>query len=99
MVKELHYSFFVIIPKILFNVHGGIIFSGELKPPLTGFWYGFDCAHLDDLMPFHLKKFPQFGINPSDVYRDINYVKKECESLAKQLKECEGTKLLENNSK
>lgn len=45
-------------------------------------WFGFDCAHCDDLAP---------GIRYSTslmrgTYRDIEYVKAECRQLAQQLK-------------
>lgn len=34
----------------LFDVHGGITYSGDLKDD-GDHWYGFDCAHCDDLCP------------------------------------------------
>ena len=67
---------------ILFNIHGGITFSGELKEE-KGFWYGFDCAHCDDLSPL------MSGGSHYGEYRDMEYVTNETESLAEQLKAIE----------
>lgn len=60
---------------ILFNVHGGITYSGSnsSKYPVESkeklWFFGFDCAHADDLN------------NP----KSKSYVRSECKSLAKQL--------------
>lgn len=93
-------------PDVYFDVHGGITFSGacqegghichipEPGEPDNVWWFGFDCAHANDLcpemvafrtkhMPEHLKTFE------SDVYRDVSYVKGEIASLAQQLKALE----------
>lgn len=74
------------------DVHGGVTFTGTLD---TGhnhdshnpkdFLVGFDCAHVDDLIP-HLSKELVCG---DEVYRDIDYVLIELIKLAKQLKEME----------
>jgi hypothetical protein len=54
-------------------------------------WFGFDCAHAWDFMPgYHARTrnrgFPfESDQRPEDVYRDVAYVKAECESLARQL--------------
>lgn len=56
------------------NVHGGLTFAGELKDQ-SGWWFGFDCAHLDDRT-----KYIDHG-----VMRSLEYVTDECESLARQL--------------
>jgi hypothetical protein len=46
-------------------------------------WFGFDCAHCDDLCP---KLFGPLRTRLLDgVYRDLAYVKGECASLAQQL--------------
>ncbi len=71
---------------VLFDVHGSLTYANE-HCPLTGdapaghWWFGFDCSHCDDLSPAY-GDFMRDGI-----YRDIEYVKAECESLAKQLAE------------
>lgn len=56
---------------VLFNVHGGITFSGQFRAikDAPGFWYGFDCGHHGD----------------NNDRCDSAYVRAECESLARQL--------------
>lgn len=75
---------------MLLDVHGGVNFSRAIEAPddylPPGFWYGFDCAHADDLMPWMHERYPdllRFG--KRGVYRDVPYVRAECESLARQL--------------
>jgi hypothetical protein len=70
---------------LLFNVHGGITFSGVPCGQDAGFWYGFDCGHCDDLSP----RMGGFGLTRG-TYRNIAYVQAECASLAKQLKQVAG---------
>lgn len=67
---------------MLFNVHGGITFSDNFDT--GGYWYGFDCSHCDDLSP----SYDSFAAHRE--YRDVEYVKAECASLAKQLKQVAG---------
>ena len=64
-------------------VHGGVTFSGRHGHyrMSRGYWVGFDCAHFGDLSP-GLRLVSFVG-----VYRDMAYVRGQCESLAKQLKE------------
>lgn len=68
-------------PGQLFDVHGSVTFSGELRNQ-TGFWYGFDCAHAGDLCP---AMEARYGRDWDSVYRDMEFVKAECESLANQI--------------
>ena len=69
------------------QVHGGLIFSEQMhesqgvKPGL--WWFGFDCAHVGDYIP----TMNEYSAMRTGKYRDIEYVKEECESLAKQLSE------------
>lgn len=80
------------------SVHGGLTFAdfcaentpegegichvpGEGEPEKV-WWFGFDCAHLYDLSPG--TKMPIFD---GEVYRNLNYVKEECQRLAAQLGE------------
>lgn len=59
------------------SVHGGLTF-GELEDDIH--IIGFDCAHYNDLTFYdYLKDFKTDG-----VYRSMNYVKKQCESMAEQ---------------
>ncbi len=61
------------------QVHGGVTFGPEgLAGGRDDLWVGFDCAHIGDLIP----------AAPSDrggEYRDLAYVKAQCESLAQQV--------------
>lgn len=73
-------------PEIVFDVHGGITYSGgNNKYPVEGdeWWFGFDCAHAGD------KCLGRMGLFtcPGDVFRDVSYVEAECERLAEQLVE------------
>jgi len=66
------------------DVHGGLTFSEHGHGDLFGLWvFGFDCAHSGDLLP---DTFERYGYcTPGDQYRDFEYVKRETESLARQL--------------
>lgn len=60
------------------QVHGGLTFSGEVD----GEWLiGFDCAHHGDITPgCGYEHLSYMG-----TYKDMNFVKSECESLAEQI--------------
>lgn len=73
---------------ILFDVHGGITFSGEPAGADGGHWFGFDCGHAGDLSPG--LPFRSAFDDAGDEYRDIEYVKAECASLARQLRQVAG---------
>lgn len=64
---------------ILFDVHGSLTFSDELHG-VEGHWFGFDCAHAGDLQPCC-----EYSFGDDCEYRDIEYVRAECRSLAEQL--------------
>ena len=82
-------------PEIVFNVHGGLTYSGgcskdyPIKKKGT-WWFGYDCAHAGDgkdlsvvsdtIREIH-EKFPH-----EDPIRSLEYCINECENLAKQLK-------------
>lgn len=68
--------------EMLFDVHGSLTFSGELRGFPGSHWYGFDCAHYHDLQPAFLERG---YAEPDQAYRDIAYVRRECRSLAEQL--------------
>lgn len=71
------------------KVHGGLTYSSDMG--VKGrWWLGFDCVHLYDLNPRDVIVYGRSPWGDKDVYRTKDYVKKECESLAKQLKELEG---------
>lgn len=81
------------------DVHGGLTFSGpcqkkrgehgichvaEPGEPDDVWWFGFDCAHLFDLVPALLVVLPDRD-RPDDEYRDLAYVQAETRRLAAQL--------------
>lgn len=54
------------------------------------FWIGFDCGHSGDIMPAMTQFSGMGGILSqlmchSSIYRDLDFVRAECKSLAKQL--------------
>jgi acetyltransferase-like isoleucine patch superfamily enzyme len=62
-----------------FEVHGGITY-GDTTGDCSIF--GFDCAHFGDMTFFKGSIGDHVGI-----YRDMDYVTKECEKLAEQFSE------------
>lgn len=68
---------------LLLCCHGGVTFSDFLTWFNEKWAFGFDCSHAGDLIPKYGNE--TFG----DIYRDFNYVIKEIQELARQLKEFE----------
>lgn len=71
-------------PDTVFEVHGGITYSGDAYwagGEKGTWWYGFDCAHCDDIQPGMMRPYTP----PNATYRDLAYVFAECERLAEQL--------------
>jgi hypothetical protein len=69
-----------------FEVHGGITY-GDTTGDCSIF--GFDCAHYGDMTFFKgadLSDYPVIGDHVG-IYRDMDYVTKECEKLAEQFSE------------
>lgn len=72
-----------------FDVHGGITYAGDSSNLKFGdkfdskWAFGFDCSHSEDLIPLTMN----YGHYNNDAYRDLEYVKSEALSLAKQMKE------------
>jgi hypothetical protein len=61
----------------LLSCHGGITYAS--KSAVNGYWwFGFDCAHAFDITPLD-------NNNAIGEYRDMQYVKAECEKLANKL--------------
>ena len=69
---------------------------GVCHIPLDGrphnvWWFGFDCAHSHDLSPAMANRDRELGIAPlssyglGEHYRSVPYVRREVESLARQL--------------
>lgn len=73
-------------PKVVnIEVHGGLTYS-QVDSTDNRMEYGFDCAHFMDLVPGMAKILPNYLENHSDdTYRDIDYVKNECQKLCWQL--------------
>ena len=73
-------------PSLIFNVHGGITYSGGKDYPVPNknglWWFGFDCGHSGDgYMEGSYRSWTSGSV------RTVEYVMAECESLAEQLKE------------
>jgi hypothetical protein len=76
------------------KTHRGITFSGQMINDAAAlWWFGFDCGHCDDLSPGMLSMRMSL---PHQVYRDLDYVKKEVTALAFQLRQLETRVLLDN---
>lgn len=61
-------------------VHGGITYERIYN---KDFKIGFDCNHYDDLTPNDY--VISFKLIKNETYKDMSFVKKECESLAEQI--------------
>jgi hypothetical protein len=81
------------------EVHGGLTYSDReiLDNPTDEetWWFGFDCGHFGDIMPFLADVLPNSVFANFGEYKDIEYVKKETENLAVQLKKVEDWAKLE----
>jgi hypothetical protein len=64
------------------DCHGGITYASNQGPNWV---IGFDCAHFDDLQPFYIDQQTIYGVNR--VYRDMEFVTEECESICEQISE------------
>jgi hypothetical protein len=75
------------------DVHGGLTYASECSDgichvpppgePANVWWFGFDCAHCDDISPGSYK----YGAHSfvGNTYRDLEFVQRQCGSLAEQL--------------
>jgi hypothetical protein len=65
------------------RAHGGITYNAYDKD--ENWVIGFDCGHYGDLTPYFLLKDDKFARFTQDgIYRDMEYVKAQCESMAEQ---------------
>jgi len=64
------------------SCHGGLTYHSDDG---TNWVIGFDCAHFDDLQPFYIDQQIIYGVNR--VYRDMEFVTEECESICEQISE------------
>ena len=77
------------------DAHGGLTYAEKCRDPICHvpqpgrsddiWWLGFDCCHFGDLCPGDLF-IPTISIPDGIKYRDMAYVRRECESLAQQAK-------------
>lgn len=80
------------------DAHGGLTYADACAgsichvphpgEPDDVWWLGFDCGHAFDLLPFTRKLYADRGVargDVGDVYRDVAYVRAECEQLADQV--------------
>jgi len=80
-------------PEVIFNVHGGLTYSGGGDYPVTSelYWFGYDCGHYDDAKDLSAMsgelKAVYTRLSQHGEVRGLEYCVGECESLAKQLKE------------
>jgi hypothetical protein len=91
---------FACTPEGIIEVHGGLTFAnscdhiadesaGICHLPEPGesdnvWWFGFDCAHCDDLSPKYEARSPE-PWRENNVYRALPYVEQQIASLAAQL--------------
>jgi len=69
---------------------GHICHVPEPGEPDDVWWLGFDCGHAYDVMPFTAKRFGAYAVLeaaglPATRYRDVAFVRAECEKLADQV--------------
>ena len=73
---------------ILFNVHGSLTFGGSRSDGEGDWWLGFDCGHAGDRADPELLTSESYrSIYLGGVVRTLDYVRSECEILAKQIVE------------
>lgn len=71
-------------PDTVFECHGGITYAGGNNYPAKddGWWFGFDCNHYMDA---DIEPDPQYSSFRDGEVRELDYVERECESLAQQI--------------
>lgn len=80
------------------EVHGGLTYADACQGsichvaqpgrPSNVWWFGFDCAHSGDQIPYKMPARAILGPPfQHEIYRNFDYVKAEVESLAVQLTE------------
>jgi hypothetical protein len=90
-----------------YSAHGGLTFSGpeigqthHMNNDSEIWYFGFDCAHAGDLVPYigSFSSIPKLSLS-FEKYKDIGYVLTETEQLASQLmlKKCDCGHLYENH--
>lgn len=82
------------VQRLNLDVHGGVTFGRRMAHDRfmkRGFWVGFDCAHLNDLIPTYQTPKMQKILGVSNMfsgstYKDMQFVYLETTNLAQQLK-------------
>ena len=64
------------------DCHGGLTYASDYENEWV---IGFDCAHYGDFQPFYNETEWYSGRNT--VYRDMEFVTRECESICEQISE------------
>ena len=75
------------------DVHGGLTYAAKCHGDICHvteehderWWFGFDCSHSFDLIPYMLDEGYPSALPESATYKDIAYVRAECARLAAQL--------------
>lgn len=86
-----------ISPKMYFNVHGGITYSGggqDSKYPIETdlWWFGYDCDHYNDAKDFSIMSEEYDYLKEMEIMyptdgtvKTLGYCIEECKQLAEQL--------------
>lgn len=67
--------------EININAHGGLTYDGYDEN--ENWVIGFDCSHYGDLTPYFILT-GEYTFVQNGIYRDMQYVKAQCESMAEQ---------------
>lgn len=79
------------VGEAIWNVHGGLTFSGHRHEKMGVWWFGFDCSHLWDRKHIDYedwcrKKYGDPHISEQTAqFRELDYVVRETETLARNL--------------
>ena len=65
------------------DCHGGLTYASNQGPDWV---IGFDCAHYGDCQPFYNEEWALYS-GRNAVYRDMEFVSRECESICEQISE------------
>lgn len=80
----------------IYTAHGGISYADHCQGHICHqgdvankkvWWIGFDCSHAGDLIPESKRFREEHGLTDMmlhETYKDIEYVKSECQNLAMQ---------------
>jgi len=93
---KVHYN------EVYADVHGGLTWSDFYSENIVGvahdkiWWFGFDCAHLNDYEPAMAARYgANFATGSYDQYKSVKYVQYECTKLALRIREIESQGFIE----